>query len=49
MKKETGKPNKEEKKTFRLCPSCNGGKKKRINSQTGKIIPCTTCGGKEII
>lgn len=47
MKKE-GKNTKTE-KGLKMCPKCNGGKKKRMNTKTGQIIPCPTCRGKEVI
>ena len=32
-----------------FCPSCRGGRKKKINSKTGNIIPCGNCGGSGVI
>lgn len=37
-------------KTIRVfCPKCLGNTKKKMNSKTGKIIPCSLCRGKGII
>jgi len=32
-----------------MCPSCNGGRKLKQNSKTGRIIKCATCKGSGVI
>lgn len=32
-----------------FCPACKGGRHKKMNSKTGRIIPCTLCGGSGVV
>lgn len=33
----------------RECPTCKGGKERRMVVKTGKIIKCPTCNGRTYI